>query len=112
MTEADIPENEVEIVEILYESSPKHRPIPAPGRRGSICPPFADGPSLLKGSDLVGGKRYATDGMHAYCAQEHRPGRWHGYPVGWVEVPPRLVQEWISSGKVSRRTVRKGRRSR
>ena len=32
-----------------------------------------------------------TEGR-AYRAQEHLPNRWHGYPVGWGEVPPKLVR--------------------
>ncbi|GAA0397389.1 hypothetical protein Acor_74890 [Acrocarpospora corrugata] len=94
---------------LIYEPNPKHKPIPTPGRHGSICPPYADGPGLLQESDLTGCKRYATDGTEAYCAQEHIEGKWHGYPVGWEEVPPRLVADWIASGKVTRRTVRRAR---
>ena len=95
---------------LAYEPNPKHKPIPSPGRHGSICPPGAVGPELLKQSDLVGAKRYATDGEHAFCAQEHQPGRWHGYPVDWEEVPPKLVLTWISDQKVERKTIRRARR--
>ncbi|MBY8851601.1 hypothetical protein [Saccharothrix longispora] len=94
----------------VYEPNPKHKPVPIPGRHGSICPPQANGARLLEASSLVGKKRYATDGEHAYCAQQHRPEAWHGYPVGWDEVPPKLVAEWIAEDKVDRKTVRKAKR--
>lgn len=95
---------------LVYEANPKHKPIPTPGRHGSICPRYANGPQLLAQSDLIGQKRYATDGQGAYCAQQHRPGRWHGYPIDWEEVPPALVAKWVAADKVERRTIRKARR--
>lgn len=58
----------------------------------------------------TGCQRYATDGQHAYCAQQYAPNAWHGYPVDWQEVPPRVVAEWVAAGKVSRRTIRQARR--
>jgi hypothetical protein len=99
---------------LTYEPNPKHKPVPTPGRHGSICPTDADGPSLLLASRLVGTKRYATDGMNAYCAQQHRAEQnlWHGYPVGWDEVPPIVVGEWVASGTLDRRVVRRARKSR
>lgn len=97
-----------------YEPNPKHKPMPTPGRHGSICPRSADGPALLRASTLVGEKRYATDGARAYCAQQHQAEQnaWHGYPVGWDEVPPSLIGDWIAAGEVERRVVRRARRSR
>jgi hypothetical protein len=99
---------------LVYEPNPKHKPIPTPGRHGSICPPYADGQELLRSSDLHGQKRYATDGANAYCAQQHDTSRgaWHGYPVDWDEVPPPLVTQWIAEDKVKRRTVRRANRQR
>ena len=97
---------------LTYEPNPKHKPIPSPGRHGSICPPDAVGPELLKQSDLADTKRYATDGERAFCAQEHQPGKWHGYPVDWEEVPPKLVSAWISDQKIQRKDIRRARRRR
>lgn len=97
---------------LIYEPNPKHKPIPTPGRHGSICPPHADGPALLTQSDLVGQKRYATDGENAYCAQQHATNRWHGYPVNWDEVPPSVVARWVAADKVERRMIRRARRRR
>lgn len=95
-----------------YQPNPKHKPIPSPGRRGSICPSGVDSSRLLAGSVLVGQKRYATDGNSAFCAQCHDGERdlWHGYPVGWNEVPPQIVKTWIGSGLISRRVAQRTRR--
>lgn len=99
---------------VQYEPNPKHKPVPTPGRRGSICPTHADADQLLADSVLVGKKRYATDGESAYCAQchDHVGDRWHGYPVDWNEVPPPLVLDWIKVGAVRRRVVRQAKRRR
>ncbi|MER7165401.1 ImmA/IrrE family metallo-endopeptidase [Micromonospora sp. NPDC000207] len=35
-----------EPLSLVYEPNPKHKPIPTPGRHGSICPPHADGPAV------------------------------------------------------------------
>ena len=61
---------------------------------------------LLDGSELVEFKRYAVCDGKAYCAQEHRPGRWHGYPVGWKEGPPRLRIRWRRQRRVSNRDIK------
>lgn len=108
----------VTAIQLIYEPNPKHKPIPTPGRHGSICPLYADAQTLLQASDSYGQKRYATDGTDAYCAQRHDPGNkpgreaWHGYPISWEEVPPSLVAQWIATDKVQRRTVRRAKRQR
>jgi hypothetical protein len=106
-------------VQIVYELNPKHKRTPSsPGRKGSLCPREADGPALLRSSDLIGKKRYATDGANAYCAQRHDPGNdpgretWHGYLIGWEEVPPLLIAQWVAEDKVQRRIVRRAKRQR
>jgi hypothetical protein len=112
------PRDPVPTLLLVYEPNPKHKSMPTPGRRGSSCPRHADGPGLLRSSDLLGSKRYATDGENAYCAQRHDPGNvpnqqaWHGYPVGWEEVPPLLVAQWVAEEKVQRRTVHRAKRLR
>jgi hypothetical protein len=95
-----------------YEPNPKHKPLPTPGRRGSICPQDVDADALLSDSELHGKKRYATNGSEAFCAQCHDVVRnlWHGYPVSWAEVPPGIRNMWVGSGKVSSRTIRRDRR--
>lgn len=110
MGESQRPGDRIEVESLRYEPNPKHKPIPAPGRHGSICPRGVDGPLLLAGSSLFGSKRFATDGQDAYCAQQHTQGGWHGYPVDWEEVPPRLVSQWVAAEKVSRKSIRQARR--
>ena len=101
---------EPETQTLIYEANPKHKPVPAPGRHGSICPRQADGPALLLQSELVGRKRYATDGVSAYCAQQHAADKWHGYPVNWDEVPPSVVAKWVAADKVERKMIRRAKR--
>jgi hypothetical protein len=94
----------------VYEASPKHKAPWVPGAHGSLCP-SVDAQTLLDRSEISKGrgkKRYATDGEQAFCAQEHSQGRWHGYPVGWREVPEYLRRKWLTAGTVSRHAVAKG----
>lgn len=97
-----------------YEPNPKHKPVPTPGRRGSICPRGVDASRLLAESVLVGRKRFATDGEAAFCAQCHDRERdtWHGYPLDWSEVPPDVVVAWLQKGLIDRRMLRRARRQR
>ncbi len=91
-----------------YEPNPKHKEPWQRGRRGSLCPAFEAKAlaKLLRESVLDGTKRYACHEGRAYCAQEHAAGRWHGYPVGWKEVPPGLRGRWRKEGLVQRRDVK------
>jgi hypothetical protein len=94
---------------LVYEPNPKHTEPWQRGARGSLCPKDADGPALLAASEVDPrhlGKRYATDGHQAYCGQEHLPGRWHGYPVKWREVPPAIWREWVTCNRVSKRALK------
>lgn len=99
---------------MIYEPNAKHKPEPQPGRHGSICPRFEDGVAfdLLSAGLQVGKKRFASDGDRAFCAQCHDHGRdaWHGYPVTWAEVPPKVRHQLIKSGVVARRHVNRGLR--
>lgn len=63
---------------------------------------------LLNMSILYGKKRYATDGHgRPFCARAHEPGkgRWHGYPVGWKEVPIPVQKILLQKGLVSARQI-------
>lgn len=94
---------------LVYEPNPKHSEPWQRGARGSLCPKDADGSALLAASEVDPrrpGKRYATDGRHAYCGQEHLPGRWHGYPVKWREVPQAIWRKWVTSNRVSKRALK------
>lgn len=85
----------VEPGELVYESNPKHSEPWQPGRKGALCDdevrPHVQ--QLLEASEQVKGKRYAVHDGKPYCAQEHRSGRWHGYPIGWREVPAKLKNQ-------------------
>lgn len=96
-----------------YEPNPKHKEPWQRGARGTLCPPDINPVRLLAQSKVdpgVGsdqpGRRFATDGHRAYCAHEHAPGRWHGFPVEWRKVPPVLRNNWLASGRVKKRSVR------
>ncbi|GAB4206849.1 MAG: hypothetical protein OHK0013_23890 [Sandaracinaceae bacterium] len=93
-----------------YEPSRKHKEPWQPGRKGSLCPPELDEAArdaLLAQSVAHGDKRYATDGTGAFEAQEHAPGAWHGYPVGWKEVPEPVRRAWVDEGRVRRQAIRR-----
>ena len=92
-----------------YESNRKHSEPWQRGRRGSLCPKEVRGiaAKLLVGSELVETKRYAVHDGKAYCAQEGPPSIWHGYPIGWKEVPPKLRGRWRKQRRVSNRDIKK-----
>jgi hypothetical protein len=92
-----------------YEGNPKHKEPWQQGRRGSICPVEIDhnlAQRLLLGSEAVGDKRFAVHDGKAYCAHCHGVDRWHGFPVGWVEVPLTVRNKWLKSGLISRRDIK------
>ena len=93
-----------------YEPNPKHKEPWQPGRKGSLCPSDLDETGrdqLLADSVRHGDKRFATDGERAFEAQEHTAGTWHGYPVGWKEVPENLRRVWVTEGRVKKRSIRR-----
>ena len=92
-----------------YKSNQKHSEPWQRGRRGSLSPREVRGiaAELLDGSELVETRRYAIHDGKAYCAQEDRPGIWHGYPVGWKEVPHQLRLRWRRQRLVSNRDIKK-----
>lgn len=92
-----------------YVSNPKHKEPWQPGRRGALCPKDVDrtiAEGLLVDSELEGGKRYALHEGRAYCAQQDGNDVWHGYPVGWKEVPEKLRRNWLREGRVRRRDIK------
>lgn len=94
---------------LVYEANPKHKHPWQHGARGSLCPDDLtpdDALGLLRDSVEVDHKRYATDGQRAFCAQMHAPDTWHGYPVGWKEVPESIRRQWVADGAVKRRSIR------
>ena len=93
-----------------YEGNPKHKEPWQRGRRGSLCPKEIDfkvAQTLLAESELSDRRRFAAHEGIAYCAREHRDGLWHGYPVGWSEVPPAVRNLLIETGKVTQREIKR-----
>mgnify|MGYP001573316294 CR=1 FL=1 len=93
-----------------YEANPKHKEPWQQGRKGSLCPKDLEGSDrdrLLLGSVEHGDKRFATDGARAFEAQEHTPGCWHGYPVGWKEVPETIRRRWVDEGCVKKQAIKR-----
>ena len=88
-----------------YDSNSKHGEPWQPGRRGTLCPsdvkPHAQ--AILDASKPDGKARYGVYEGKAYCARQHQAGLWHGWPVGWKEVPEAIAQEFRREGKVRRR---------
>ena len=96
----------------VYEGNQKHKAPWQPGRKGPLCPPDVGidrARELLHASVVDGKKRYSADKGRAFCAQQHdaTKNRWHGYPVGWKEVPEVLRNRWIDNGRVRRQSVRR-----
>ncbi len=51
----------------------------------------------------------ATTGGDAESAssKDEPPNRWHGYPVGWIAVPPKLARHWIRDGDLRKHDFKK-----
>lgn len=90
---------------LLYEGNPKHREPWQPGRRGSLCPKeisIEQAQALLLGSYEWKGTRYAVHTGRLYAARDNNHGRWHGYPIGWVEAPPPVRAHFEKSDLVKK----------
>ncbi len=92
-----------------YESNPKHSEPWQPGKRGTLCPEDVRSlaQDLLEQSELVGKKQYAVHERKVYCAQNTRDDIWHGYPVGWQEVPYKLRKKWLTEGRIKRSDLKR-----
>jgi hypothetical protein len=109
--ETTSPPTQADEVELRYEPNRKHKEPWQPGRKGSLCPPPAElslsqATRMLRDSVLDGKKRYAHHAGKAYVAQEHQGG-WHGYPVGWVEVPASIWLNWLSCRQIRKQDLRR-----
>ena len=94
---------------IGYERNEKHKAPWHHGRSGTLCPRWSweVAQDILDNSHLIDKARFAVrDGM-AFKGHEHAPGKWHGHPVGWNEVPQKLVNCWLKERRVTRREVRR-----
>jgi hypothetical protein len=97
---------------LVYEPNPKHKHPYQPGRKGSLCdlditPEEAHAMLDRSVPEPDGKRRFATRNGRAYAGREHRPGRWHGYPVDWREVPPEVIRSFLDSGQIRRRDMRR-----
>ena len=101
---------------LRYEGSAKHKNPWQPGRKGTLCPSdisLETAEALLRESvpdpNPQSSKRYGTHNGQAFCAM--RTGSdagndvYHGYPVGFGEVPPTVWRAWISDGRLQRADV-------
>jgi hypothetical protein len=60
------------------------------------------------------GKRYNTDGTHAFCAHpdtkvmgnEEQDIVWHGFPIEWRMVPTTVQRAWVKEGRIARLRLR------
>lgn len=97
-----------------YEPNPKHKFPWQRGRRGSLCPheiELDQAQALLDASevdDAMPRKRFVVDRATAYCALQHGPDRWHGFPISWREVPARLRRKWLNEGRITDRDMKRG----
>ncbi|MGO8677670.1 MAG: hypothetical protein ACLQVX_17570 [Limisphaerales bacterium] len=96
----------------VYEGNPKHKAPWQPGRKGSLCPPdinIESARQLLQSSILQDRRRYAVDKGRAFCAQQHDAGknRWHGYPIGWRDVPPAVRKQFMAAAAVTARDIKR-----
>ena len=89
----------------VYKGSDKHKIPWQPGRKGSLCPKdltLEDAQRLLAASTEYNGSRWAMHEGRPFRALQDAEGCWHGFPVGWVEVPAPLRDRWRKDKKFSR----------
>lgn len=95
-----------------YQGIPKHKEPWVAGYRGSQCPPGVDGVALFTEAiqdPKKPGKRYATDGVNAYCAHSSNISTpsgdgmyWHGFPYEWKRIPAVVQRQWVQEGRIPR----------
>ena len=93
----------------IYGGNPKHQEPWQRGKKGSLCTKetMETAQGLLDASVEDGKRRFATDGERAFEGKEHAPNEWHGFPVGWKEVPETLRHRWQDEGRVRRAHIQK-----
>jgi hypothetical protein len=101
--------SDTQSLELAYEPNPKHKEPWQRGRKGSLCPKnlvIKDTLRLLREESVVCGQaRYAIHCGRAFKATSNHQGVWHGWPVGWVEVPEYLRLQWRDEGKLKKRDM-------
>ncbi|MBF0213982.1 MAG: hypothetical protein HQM00_10545 [Magnetococcales bacterium] len=97
----------------IYVPNRKHKEPWQPGRKGALCPAWSHrlAQKLLEDSEPhpQSGKkaRYATRDGLAFEAYPDNQGGWHGYPIGWNEVPEKIRNKWLKEKVIKRIDVRK-----
>lgn len=113
--------------ELRYRGNLKHKNRVPGGRFGTLCPAWTHGAGdrslagdterhpwprtkaweLLNASIEDGsGRRYASERGIAFMAVLGNDGTWHGFPVPWDEVPARIQDQLVRSGRVKRSQMR------
>lgn len=99
----------------VYVPNPRHKVPWQPGARGTLCPGDVDAETLFREATedpQSPGKRFNTDGSHAYCAHpdnvvdQHGNEIWHGFPIEWKRVPPTIRRKWVREGRIPNRLQR------
>lgn len=97
---------------LRYQGSPKHKAPWQPGRKGSLCPKeitLEQAQKLLEASDpdprATSRKRYAIYQGRPFCAAVGEMDVYHGWPIGFSDVPAKLIQRWIDEGIITRSDV-------
>lgn len=112
-----------------YRGSPKHKKRPGEGSKGTLCPEwthetasgglgddmFAHAWSKTEAAKLFAqalvdpdsGRRFATSRGIAFEAKSTGDGTWHGYPIPWQSVPDRFRRQWLQSGLVRRKDIKR-----
>lgn len=93
-----------------YEPNPKHKEPWQPGRKGTLCPKeltLLAAAKLLVESVEHDGARWAVRDGRAFKAKPHAKDRWHGWPVGWVEVPATLRLKWLGENLVRKQDLKR-----
>jgi hypothetical protein len=100
----------VTIEALRYRQHVKHKRVPAPGRKGTLCPTGVDAQGLLSRSDRdesAPRKRWAWSAGCAYCAHYDNVDAWHGFPVRLTDVPASIWQLWLEEGRITRPDLRR-----
>jgi hypothetical protein len=98
---------------LIYDTD-DYRKHKRPGGWGSPCPADLDETPqrLLETGVEVERSVYNVSGKYALCAETHRPGRWHGYPIPWSRLPAQAKNALIAAGRLDGATflkaIRKG----
>jgi hypothetical protein len=115
-------------VSLLYRGSLKHKDWQPGGGYGTVCPkwthateaqgfrgvtethpwPDTSAQRMLETSILAEeGRRFAASNGIAFRADPSGDGTWHGYPLGWDEVPLGIQERLVQAGQATWREIRR-----